>query len=161
HIAFPAHWVRGIITLAEAGPHEGVTWANSSYERTDLAGRLTIGHPSPTADTRIILDGNGQRSRSFIVDGVVGLVDVSRPQVQSLPPQFRGGERDRFLGIFMSATYVALIANPFWVLELPSRINALDAFVLPSSEGCVTEFESKLRLPPRVTQDPAPAAAAQ
>jgi hypothetical protein len=160
HIAFPAHWVRGIITLAEAGPHERVTWVDSSYERTDLAGRLTIGQQAPTADTRIILYGNGQRSRSFMVDGVVGLVDVNRLQVQSLPPQFRGGERDRLLGIFISATYVALIANPFWVLELPSHADALDAFVLPRSEGCA-EFESKLRLPPTVSEDPAPAAAAQ
>ena len=61
-LAFPAHWVRGIITLAEAGSEGLVTWANSSYERTDLAGRFTIGTQIPTAETRIILYGNDQRS---------------------------------------------------------------------------------------------------
>lgn len=160
-IAFPAHWVRGIITLSEAGSDERVTWANSFYDRTDLAGRLLIEQRPPTVDTRIILYGNSQRSRSFMVDAVVGLVDVSRQQVQLLPPQFRGGERERLLGLFISEKYVALIANPFWVLELPSRANALDAFVLSRSEGGLAEFQSKLRLPPTVPQDPAPAAAAR
>lgn len=161
HIAFPSQWVRGIITLTEAGPLERVTWVNASYERTDLAGRLKIDQRPPTADTRIILYGNGQSSRSFMVDGVVGLVDVSRPQVQSLPPQFRGEERNRLLGIFINATYVALIVNPLWVLELPNRPNPLDAFVLASSEGSTSDFESKPRLPLTVSQDPAQVAAAR
>jgi hypothetical protein len=159
HIAFPAHWVRGIITLSEAGPHERITWMNSAYERTDLAGRLTIKQQAPTAETRTILYGNGQQSRSFMVDGVVGLVDVSRSQVQPLPPQFRGGERDRLLGIFISPTYVALVANPFWVLELPTRANSLEAFVRLNPEGGMAEFESKLQLTSAIPHDPVPAAA--
>lgn len=156
HIAFPAPWVRGIITPAEAGPHEQITWVNSTFERTDLARRLAFDHHPPGADARIILYGNDQRARSFMVDGVVGLVDVSRSQVQPLPPQFRGGERERVLGIFISPTYVALITNPFWVLELPSRANVLDAFVLPLSDSRMAEFDSKLRLA-NVREDAAPA----
>ena len=161
HIAFPAHWVRGIITVAEAGSRDQVTWVDTSYERTDLAGRLSLGLQAPTAEARIILYGNGHQSRWFMVDGVVGLVDASRPQVQSLPPQFRSGERDRILGIFVSATYVALIVNPFWMLELPSRSNALEGLALPHSERSMAELESKLRLPRTILQDPAPAAAVQ
>ena len=161
HIAFPAHWVRGIITAAEAGSHNQVTWVETSYERTDLAGRLALGKQAPTAESRIILYGNGQQSRAFMVDGVVGLVDASRSQVQSLPPQFRGGERDRLLGIFMSATYVALMVNPFWVLELPSRSNALEGLAIPHSERSMAEIESKLRPPRTILQDPAPATAVQ
>lgn len=158
HVAFPAHWIRGIITLAEAGPHEFVTWANSSYERTDLAGRFAIEGRMPTAERRIILYGNDQRSRSFMVDGVVGLVDVNRAQVQSLPPQFRGGERDRLLGIFISPTYVALIANPFWVLELPLCKNVLDAFALQTPERRVAELDPRRRLPPTILEDSIPTA---
>ena len=161
HIAFPAHWVRGIITLAEAGLHERVSWANSTYERTDLAGRLAIESQTPTADSRIILYGNDQRWRSFMVDGVVGLVDVNRSQVHALPPHFRGGERDRILGILIKPAYVALIANPFWVLELPTCANVLDGFALAQSEGRATESENGFRLPSTVLEDPAPLPAAQ
>lgn len=152
HLAFPAHWVRGIITLAEAG-HEGlVIWGRSTYERTDLAGRLAIGAQQPTAETRIILYGNDQRSRSFLVDGVRGLVDVDRSQIQPLPLQFRGGERDRFLGLFVTTSSVALIANPFWVLGLPLRNNVLDAFVLQTHERCIEACEDGL-LPPTTAPD--------
>ena len=69
-----------------------------------------------------------------MVDGVVGLVDINRSQVHSLPPQFRGGERDRLLGYFYQSVYVALIANPFWVVELPLYKNVLDALSLQSPE---------------------------
>lgn len=159
-LAFPAHWVRGIITLAEAGSEGLVTWANSSYERTDLAGRFTIGTQIPTAETRIILYGNDQRSRSFMGDRVLGLVDVDWAQVQPLPPQFRGSERDRLLGIFANTAYVALIANPFWVLELPPRKNVLDAFILQAPERRAGQYDSRLRLPSTALEEAVPAAAA-
>ena len=160
HFAFPAHWVRGIITVAEARSEGLVTWANSSYERTDLAGRFTMRVQIPTAESRIILYGNEQRSRCFTVDGVVGLVDVARSQVQSLPPQFRGEERDRLLGIIADTTYVALIANPFWVLELPPRKNVLDAFVLQTLECRGEALDSRLRLPLTALEDAASTATA-
>jgi hypothetical protein len=102
HVALCAHWVRGIISPAEAGAEGLVTWANSSYERTDLAGRLSIHTNIPTAETRIVLYGNEQRSRSFMVGSVLGLVDIDRSEVHPLPPQFRGGERDRLPGYFSS-----------------------------------------------------------
>lgn len=139
HFAFPAYWVRGIITPTEKGPAELITWANSSFERTDLSDRLTIGALIATAETRIILYGNEQRSRSFAVDGVLGLVDVERVQIQALPPQFQGGERNRLLGFFADTAYVALITNPFWVLDLPPKdVLDVDAFRAPErrSEKC-------------------------
>ena len=39
----------------------------------------------------------------------------------SLFPHSFESERDRLLGIFANTAYVALIANPFWVLELASQ----------------------------------------
>lgn len=145
HFAFPAQWVRGIITPAEAGSEGPVVWAHSSYEWTDLSGRLTIVATAATAETRVVLYGNEQQSRAFVVDGVLGLVDVERTQVHPLPPQFRGGERDRLLGFLVESAYVALITNPFWVLELPSRKDVLDTFQV--SERRSGHAESMLRLP--------------
>ncbi len=153
HVAFPAHWIRGILTLVEAGPADLLTWGDISYERTDLAGRLTIAPEIPTTDTRIILYSNDQRFRSFMVDGVLGLVDVERMQIQALPPQFRGGERVRLLGFFADTAYIALIANPFWVLELPPPKNVLDAFVLQTPEGRGGERDARPRLPSIALED--------
>ena len=147
HVAFPSHWVRGIVTPAEGGQDGHVIWANASYERTDLARRLMIQAEGITAETRIVLYANEQRSRSFAVDRVVGLIDVERALIQPLPAQFRGGERERLLGLFVESSYIALIANPFWVLELPSRNNVLDVFALQPSERRPGEFDSRLRLP--------------
>lgn len=144
YVAFPAHWVRGIITPAEAGRDGLVRWANFSYEMTDLAGRLAIRAQPATAETRIVLYGNEQKSRSFTVDHVLGLIDVGRAQVHPLPAHFRGGERERLLGFFLDAAYVALIANPFWVLELPTRKNALDDFILQISDRQVGASDSGL-----------------
>ena len=147
HMAFPSHWVRGLVTPAEEGPDGHVTWANASYERADLARRLKIQAEGVTAETRIVLYANEQRSRSFAVDRVVGLIDVERAMIQPLPAQFRGGERERLLGLFVESSYIALIANPFWVLELPSRSNVLDVFALQASDRRPGDFDSRLRLP--------------
>lgn len=153
HIAFPAHWIRGILTLVEAGPVEFLTWGDISYERTDLAGRLTIASEIPTTDTRIILYSNDQRFCSFMVDRVLGLVDVERMQIQALPLQFRGGERVRLLGFFADTAYVALIANPFWVLEIPPPKNVLDAFVLQTPERRGEECDARPHLPSIAFED--------
>ena len=159
HLAFPALWVRGILTPAETGPEGLVTWANSYYEMTDLAGRLALGRQMVTGETRLVLYGNEAKLRSFTVDKVLGLVDVNRAQIHPLPTQFRGGERDRLLGFFLDATYVALIGNPFWVLEIPVRKNALEAFILQASDRRVGASDSGLRLAPTVLKDVAPVSA--
>lgn len=153
HVAFPSHWVRGIVTPCQEGHDGPVTWANASYAPTDLARRLTIQAKSVTAETRIVLYANEQRSRSFAVDKVVGLIDVERSLILPLPAQFRGGERERLLGLFVESSYIALIANPFWVLELPSRNNVLDVFVLRLSERGPDEFDSRLRLPATILEE--------
>ncbi|MEK6802048.1 MAG: hypothetical protein AABZ34_05190 [Nitrospirota bacterium] len=152
HVAFPSRWVRGIVIPAEGGQDGHATCANASYERTDLARRLTIQAKGVTSETRIVLYANEQRSRSFVVDKVVGLIDVERALIQPLPAQFRGGERERLLGLFVESSYIALIANPFWVLELPSQNNVLDVFALQVSERRPGEFDSRLRLPSSVLE---------
>lgn len=125
--AFPADWVRGVVTLSEAGNGSTVAWAGSTYDHTDLAERLTRTTPKPGSESRIVLYGNDDRSRAFLVDQVVGLVDVIRHEIRPMPPHFRGAERERLIGFFMDPAYIALIANPYWVLELPSSKDVLGA----------------------------------
>ena len=153
-VALPAHWVRGIAMPAEAGRDGLVTWAHVPYDRTDLAGRLKIVSNGSAAESRLILYGNEEKSRSFVVDKVLGLIDVERALIHPLPPQFRSGERDRLLGFFVAHSYVALIANPFWVLELPLRKQVLEVFALRFSERRPGEFDSRLHLPAAALEEP-------
>jgi chemotaxis protein histidine kinase CheA len=124
--AFPADWVRGIVTASEAGSGPTVTWAGADYERTDLGARLacTDHHPSDS-DARIILYGNNDRSRAFVVDAVIGLVDVLRHDIRPLPPHFRRSERERLVGLFVDDSSIALIINPLWILGLPTSKDGL------------------------------------
>mgnify|MGYP002371516946 CR=1 FL=1 len=146
-VALPAHWVRGIVTPASAGPDGLVAWAGMQYERTDLAARLKIISGGLSHDTRLILYGNEEKARSFAVDKVLGLLDVERALIRPLPPQFRGKERERILGFFVVPSSVALIANPFWVLDLPHRLHALEMFAIRIAEGMSGENDSRLHLP--------------
>src|SRR5574340_1279676 len=71
--AFPAQWLRGIITPAEAGSEGPVVWAHSSYEWTDPSARdrrtsatmrpasSSIASEDATADSRSTR--NGRRGR--------------------------------------------------------------------------------------------------
>lgn len=91
--------------------------------------------------------GHDDQGKSFEVDKVLGLVDVERTLIHPLPPHFRGGERDRVLGFFADKDSVALIANPFWVLDLPNRKQALDLFALRLSAHGPGETDVRLQLP--------------
>ena len=146
-IALPAQWVRGIVMPTAAGRDGLVTWANVSYSQTDLAGRLKIEPQGRSVETRLVLYGHEQQARCFAVDKVVGLLDVERSMIHPLPAQFRGAECDRVLGFFADKESVALIANPFWILDLPLRRNALDVFALRVSEHRSGESDARLQLP--------------
>ena len=145
-IALPAQWVRGIVMPAATGRDGLVNWANVSYQPTDLAGRLKLMSHSQSAETRLVLYGHDQQARSFAVDKVSGLVDVERTAIHPLPTHFRGAERDRLLGVFADRDSVSLIINPFWVLDLPLRKNALDTFAVRLSEQRHEEADVRLQL---------------
>ena len=153
-VAFPAQWVRGILMPASGVRDGGVAWAGVQYDPTDLSARLKIVSKGPSPETRLILYGNEERSRSFAVDKVLGLLDVERPGIHPLPPQFRGKERERLLGYFVDTSSVALIANPFWVLDLPLRAHALEMFAIRFAEDTPGEIESRLRLPLATVEEP-------
>ena len=58
HVAFPSHWVRGIVTPGEASGGGAVTWGHAVYDRTDLADRFSIRTTGLTAETRLVLYAN-------------------------------------------------------------------------------------------------------
>ncbi len=155
-VALPAHWVRGIVMPGSAGPDGVATWAGAHYEPTDLAARLKVKSRDRSADTRLVLYGNEEASRSFVVDRVLGLLDVERAQIHPLPTQFRGRERERLLGFFVAPSCVALIANPFWALELPLRPQALEMFAIRFPEREVEDGAPRLPLPAAAMNEPVP-----
>jgi hypothetical protein len=126
-LAFPAGWVRGILTSEEAGPGHEVRWAGASYPLTDLAYRLLLASAAESIDRRVILYGNGTCLCAFAVDRVFELIDTNRMDLRPLPVQFRGTERTRLSGILFYKNTIALIVNPLWLLETNRRIDAFQA----------------------------------
>jgi hypothetical protein len=126
-LAFPAGWVRGILTSEEAGPGHDVRWAGTSYRLTDLAYRLLLSSAAESIDTRVILYGNGTCHCAFVVDRVFELLDTKRTDLRPLPVQFRSTERTRLSGLLFYKSTIALIVNPLWLLETNSRIDAFEA----------------------------------
>lgn len=126
-LAFPAAWVRGILTLEEAGSGQTVSSAGATYPLTDLADRLRLLPSLESADTRVILYGNGTCTRAFTVDEVVELIDIDRRHVRPLPVQFKNGERTRLSGLLLHRHTVALIVNPLWLLETDMKVDAFQS----------------------------------
>src|SRR5690349_705646 len=97
-LAFPAGWVRGILTPEEAGPGHDIWSAGAAYPVTDLAQRLFVSTKRESMDRRLILYGNETCRRAFAVDQVFELIDTNRTELRPLPVQFRGAERTRLSG---------------------------------------------------------------
>lgn len=129
-LAFPAGWVRGILTPEEAGLGKDVRWAGTSYPLTDLASRLLLSSAMESGDRRIVLYGNGTCLRAFAVDRVFELIDTHRMNLRPLPVQFRSAERTRLSGILLYENIVALIVNPLWLLEMNGRVDAFESSLM-------------------------------
>lgn len=117
-LAFPADFVRGILTPSETGPQSALTLVGDTYRPSDL--RANLGLPAatgPSPESRTILCSNGTSHRAFHVDRVWGLTEVERGQILPLPPHFRGDERKWLAGLFLYQDGVALIVNPGWLLN--------------------------------------------
>jgi hypothetical protein len=123
-LGFPAEWIRGILTREEAGSGQTVSSAGVIYPLTSLADRLRLPPRADSADTRIILYGNGTCARVFFVDAVVELIDVDRRDVHPMPVHFRGAERTRLHGLLLYGSTVVLMVNPVWLLETDNRMDA-------------------------------------
>ena len=123
-LAMPADWVRGILTREEAGSEDPIISAGVTYTRTDLPKRLGLPPLSLSSDTRVILYGHQTCLCAFTVDKVFELVEASRHQIRPLPVQFRNAERNRLAGFFLYRETLALIVNPFWLLEMGPQTDA-------------------------------------
>lgn len=147
-LAFPAAWVRGILTLEEAGSGQAVSSAGATYPFTNLADRLRLPPSLESAGTRVILYGNGTCARAFTVDEVVELIDTDRRHVRPLPVQFKNGERTRLSGFLLYGNTVALIVNPLWLLETDTRMDAFQSWLAtPQGEVGARSLESAIAIP--------------
>jgi len=129
-LAFPAGWVRGILTPEEAGSGQAIWSAGSNYPLTDLAQRLFVSPKKESMDRRVILYGNGTCFRAFAVDEVVELIDTNRTDLRPLPVQFRSAERTRLSGYLLYKHTIALLVNPLWLLETNDRIETFQSCVI-------------------------------
>lgn len=121
YLALPATGVRGVLTQDEAGHERTVTAAGSLYRPVDLAQQLSIVADLSGIEMRTVLYSAGGFLGAICVEQVVGLIDVERNECLSLPPQFRGDERNWFGGMMLYQDQLVLILNPSWVLgELSS-----------------------------------------
>jgi hypothetical protein len=127
-LAFPAAWVRGILTPEEAGSEQAVLSAGATYQFTDLADRLRLPPSLDPAGMRVILYGNGTCARAFTVDEVIELIDTDPRHVRRLPAQFRNAERTRLSGFLLYANTMALIVNPLWLLETDATMDAFQSW---------------------------------
>lgn len=120
HVAFLADWVRSVsspITAEVSGT-------------LDLSQRMGLGVIQTTVDTRMILYGRGERSRTFLVDKVIGLIELEVDGVHPLPRHFRGREREWFCGLVKESKQVACVVNPYWMLDLPAQSLDLGEFMV-------------------------------
>jgi hypothetical protein len=123
-LALRAEWIRGILTQEEAGYGPTVSSGGVAYPLAGLADRLQIQSGGNSADTRLILCGNGTYGRALIVDRVVELIDVDRAAPRPLPSQFRGSERIKLSGYLLYEDAMVLIVDPVWLLETDIRMDA-------------------------------------
>lgn len=126
-LAFPAGWIRGILTPKEAGSGPAVPSAGVMYPRTNLADRLGLPESLRSPDTRLILYGNGTCTCAFTVDRVIELIDSDRRDLRPLPAHFKAAERARLSGLLLSEETVVLIVNPLWLLETNTRIDGFQS----------------------------------
>jgi hypothetical protein len=120
-LAFPADWIRGILTEEEAGSSETVSSAGVAYAVTSLADQLQISSGARSVDARLVLCGNGTCTRAFIVDRVVELIDVDQAAFRPLPGHFRGSERAKLSGCLLYEDTMVVVVNPVWLLDSDTR----------------------------------------
>jgi hypothetical protein len=134
-LAFPAGWVRGILTPEEGGSGQDIWSAGASSPLTDLAHRLLVSPKKESMDRRIILYGNGTCFRAFAVDQVFELIDTNRTDLRPLPVQYRSAERTRLSGYLLYKNTIALLVNPLWLLETNNRVDAFQScMIMPEDD---------------------------
>ncbi len=147
-VAIPGRAIRGLYKTVEIAFRDTITLLGETYEKEDLVSRLD---PSKTvvqfsSQGRTLLCSNGVWRKAYLVDRILGLVTIDPSHIFSLPPHFRGAEREWFNGLFFFHDAPVLIINLEWVLK-PTDIvqsssnleasQAVDEFNSESGAGCL------------------------
>jgi len=114
--AVPAELVHGLLTLEESESVRVLAVQGQEYPFLDLAGRLELARVCDGPDTRIVLLAQADIRGWIRVDQVHGLMEVERTQVVALPPQFRGDERNWYVGFILVGEGVALGLSSMWLM---------------------------------------------
>lgn len=81
----------------------------------DLGRRIGLGPTPADAERPVVLVGAGGGPIPFLVDEVVGMVDVPPGAIHPLPAHFAEAERGRFVGLFLTGRGLAVVVNGWWL----------------------------------------------
>ena len=114
--ALAADVVQGLLTLDESGSTETLTVQGEVYPPLGLAGRLGLAQAGDGLETRMVLVAQSGIRGCIRVDQVHGLVEVEPAQVLPLPGQFRGDERNWYVGLILVGETVAVGLRSGWLI---------------------------------------------
>lgn len=115
-LALSAELVQGLLTLEESDSASVLTMQGYEYPPVAIVGRLGLTEGGDGPETRIVLLAQLNVRACFRVDQVHGLIEVERAAVLALPRQFRGDERNWYVGLIVFNEGVALGLSAVWLL---------------------------------------------
>ena len=118
-VAIPGRAIRGLFKTVEVAFRDTITLLGESYEKEDLVSRLdpTKAVVQFSSQGRTLLCSNGVWRKAYLVDRILGLVTIDPAHIFSLPPHFRGVEREWFTGLFFFHDALVLMINLEWVMK--------------------------------------------
>jgi hypothetical protein len=115
--ALSADLVQGLLTMEESGSVNTLTVQGQEYSSLDLGDRLGLAQADAGPETRMVLLAQAGIRACVRVDQVHGLVEVERTRVLPLPRQFRGEERNWYVGLILYGDGVAIGLHTRWLLS--------------------------------------------
>lgn len=116
-VALSADAVEGLLTIAESGSDGNLAVQGHVYVPMDLASRLGLERDRDSPDTRVVLLAQGPVRASVRVAAVHGLVECERRQILPLPHQFRGAEREWYVGLLPLSVGMSVVLQTMWLLS--------------------------------------------
>jgi chemotaxis signal transduction protein len=114
--ALSADLIQGLLTLEESRSMGILTVQGHDYPSLDLAGRLGLAEAGDGSETRFVLASRAGARACIRVEQVYGLLEVERARVLPLPGQFRGEERNWYIGLILLEEGVAVGLNSAWLI---------------------------------------------
>jgi len=114
--ALSAELVQGLLTMEESSSVSTLMVQGQEYPSLDLGDRLGLAQAGDRPETRTVLLAKAEIRACLRVDQVHGLVEIERTCVLPLPSQFRGEERNWFVGLILYGEGVAVGLHSRWLL---------------------------------------------